>query len=80
MRQTGAAERTGGDELVVRRDQRRGRVQHPNARGRERRESPEAVLRLTPSQLLLRVFRHQSCGITGDEDAVARFEKVLRTV
>jgi len=43
-------------------------------------ESPEAILRLTPSQLLLRVFRHQSCGISGDEDAVARFEKVLGTV
>jgi hypothetical protein len=37
-------------------------------------------LRLTPSQLLLRVFRHQSCGVSGDEDAVARFEKVLGTV
>jgi uncharacterized protein (TIGR03083 family) len=43
-------------------------------------ENPEAVLRLTPSQLLLRVFRHQNCGITGDEAAVARFEKVLGTV
>src|SRR5436309_2985245 len=31
-------------------------------------ESPEAVLRLTPSQLLLRVCRHQSCRVTGDED------------
>ena len=42
--------------------------------------SPEAVLRLTPTQLLLRVFRQQNCAISGDEDAVARFDKVLGTV
>jgi len=43
-------------------------------------ESSDATLRLTPSQLLLRVFRHQTCAVTGDDDAVARFEKVLGTV
>lgn len=40
----------------------------------------DAVLRLTPSQLLLRVFRQRDCPITGDVEAVARFDKVLGTV
>jgi uncharacterized protein (TIGR03083 family) len=43
-------------------------------------EGPEAVLRLTPTELLLRVFRQQSCAVSGDEDAAIRFDKVLGTV
>jgi uncharacterized protein (TIGR03083 family) len=39
-----------------------------------------AVLRLTPTQLLLRVFRQQPCAMTGDHEAVARFDKTLGTV
>jgi uncharacterized protein (TIGR03083 family) len=43
-------------------------------------DSPEAVLELTPTQLLLRVFRQQPCPTTGDLEAVARFDKALGTV
>jgi len=43
-------------------------------------ERPEATLRLTPAELLLRVFRQRSCAVSGDEEAVARFDKLLGTV
>ena len=43
-------------------------------------EGAEATLRLTPSELLLRVFRQQHCAITGDEAAVSRFQGVLGIV
>ena len=40
----GAAQQPGGEELVVRREQRRGTVQHRDAARLERSERPEAVV------------------------------------
>ena len=43
-------------------------------------EAPEATVRVSPTDLLLRVFRQRSCPVTGDEGAVARFDKLLGSV